>query len=414
MSNFLTVPTYLKVNWYEEKLDDFYETDKDNNGLWAFNKHKIIYVTPGLVSSMPDINSIPIPHNIRNSKLGYENLLLLEDDKFLIGTTQGYLTIDLSEFVEKNYTLRMTSMKNYKDYQETASVDLTTEGLFKSQQNNLQLSFSISDYNSLYRKSYQYRLVGLNDRWSDWRNNSELVFENLPHGTYSLEVRGRVGETVTTNTIQYKFTIQKPWYLSSYAIVAYVFGGLWLGYIVHLVNRRHYRNQKQKLIEEKEHELKLEQLENQRQLMEFKNENLQLDIDNKSRELGLATMNLVKKNELLNDIKVALIKSKTTDHVKQVIKQINVNMNNTSDWKLFEEAFNNVDKEFMKRVKELHPSITPNDLRLCAYLRLNLSSKEIAPLLNISHKSVEVKRYRLRKKMGLDHNVSLSNYIIEL
>ena len=68
----------------------------------------------------------------------------------------------------------------------------------------------------------------------------------------------------------------------------------------------------------------------------------------------------------------------------------------------------------MKRVKTLHPSITPNDLRLCAYLRLNLSSKEIAPLLNISHKSVEVKRYRLRKKMNLDHDQSLSNYIIEL
>ena len=68
----------------------------------------------------------------------------------------------------------------------------------------------------------------------------------------------------------------------------------------------------------------------------------------------------------------------------------------------------------MKKVKTLHQSITPNDLRLCAYLRLNLSSKEIAPLLNISHKSVEVKRYRLRKKMGLNHDESLSNYIIEL
>jgi len=97
-----------------------------------------------------------------------------------------------------------------------------------------------------------------------------------------------------------------------------------------------------------------------------------------------------------------------------VIKLINSSLNNTSDWKLFEEAFNNVDKDFMKKIKTLHPSITPNDLRLCAYLRLNLSSKEIAPLLNISHKSVEVKRYRLRKKMGLDHDQSLSNYIIEL
>jgi AraC family chitin signaling transcriptional activator len=148
--------------------------------------------------------------------------------------------------------------------------------------------------------------------------------------------------------------------------------------------------------------------------MQVKNENLQLDIENKNRELGMATMNLVKRNELLNNIKEELSKGASIDESKNVIMLINSSLNNTSDWKLFEEAFNNVDKDFMKKVKALHPSITPNDLRLCAYLRLNLSSKEIAPLLNISHKSVEVKRYRLRKKMGLDHDQSLSNYIIEL
>ena len=78
---------------------------------------------------------------------------------------------------------------------------------------------------------------------------------------------------------------------------------------------------------------------------------------------------------------------------------INKNLNTTDDWKLFEEAFNNADKDFLKNLKQKHPELTSNDLRLCTYLRLNLSSKEIAPLLNISSRSVEVKRYRLRKKM---------------
>ena len=89
-------------------------------------------------------------------------------------------------------------------------------------------------------------------------------------------------------------------------------------------------------------------------------------------------------------------------------------MNNTNDWKMFEEAFNNADKDFLKKIKEKHKALTPNDLRLCAYLRLNLSSKEIAPLLNISARSVEVKRYRLRKKMNLPHESSLTNYILEI
>ena len=86
-----------------------------------------------------------------------------------------------------------------------------------------------------------------------------------------------------------------------------------------------------------------------------------------------------------------------------MIELINNNLNTSDDWKLFEEAFKNTDKWFMKKLKSEHSNLTSNDLILCTYLRLNLSSKEIAPLLNISIRSVEVKRYRLSKKLSLIH-----------
>jgi DNA-binding CsgD family transcriptional regulator len=97
-----------------------------------------------------------------------------------------------------------------------------------------------------------------------------------------------------------------------------------------------------------------------------------------------------------------------------MIKVINRNLNNDHDWEYFQEAFNNADKDFLKKMHQLHPNLTPNDLKLCVYLRLNLSSKEIAPLLNISVRSVEIKRYRLRKKMNLLHEKSLVEYILEI
>ena len=102
------------------------------------------------------------------------------------------------------------------------------------------------------------------------------------------------------------------------------------------------------------------------------------------------------------------------ENLSKVVKIIDKNLNNTDDWKMFQEAFNNADKKFLDKIKAKHPELTPNELRLCAYLRLNLSSKEIAPLLNISPRSVEVKRYRLRKKMNLEHDENLTNYIIEV
>ncbi|HKK12529.1 MAG TPA: LuxR C-terminal-related transcriptional regulator [Flavobacteriaceae bacterium] len=125
-------------------------------------------------------------------------------------------------------------------------------------------------------------------------------------------------------------------------------------------------------------------------------------------------MSIIKKNEFLNSIKSELKKKNVSKTLNPIIKIIDRNLNNTDDWKFFKEAFNNADKDFLNKIKSKHPDLTPNDLRLCAYLRLNLSSKEIAPLLNISPRSVEVKRYRLRKKMDLDHDANLTNYILEI
>ena len=145
----------------------------------------------------------------------------------------------------------------------------------------------------------------------------------------------------------------------------------------------------------------MNQLETKQKLTELNNEKLKLDIENKNRELAISTMSLIKKNEFLNSIKSELSNVDGNKEIKNVLRIIDRNLNNTDDWKFFQEAFNNADKDFLKKIGEKHPELTPNDLRLCAYLRLNLSSKEIAPLLNISYRSVEVKRYRLRKKMKL-------------
>ena len=84
--------------------------------------------------------------------------------------------------------------------------------------------------------------------------------------------------------------------------------------------------------------------------------------------------------------------------IPMVVTKINRNITEDNTWNLFKESYDNLDHDFLKRMKNTHPSLTPSDLKLCAYLRLNLSSKEIAPMLHISIRSVEIKRYRLRKK----------------
>ena len=389
-------------------------SDNDGNKLWGFSKNGIVYIEPGKLSNVPKINTIAISSEARKTKSSFENILDLGDNNYLIGTTGGYIIMDLDMIGQDALDIHLNNADYGKDVNNLIPLDLSSTNDFKNKANNIRFKYSVANYNRFTPTQYQYKLIGMYDNWSNWSGDSEVFFKNLPHGDYKFEARAITNGVISNNVISYKFNIGMPWYLKPLAIVSYFLLALLIIYVLYYFNRKHYKNIQKKIIEKKQRQLEMEQLESQRQLIQFKNKNLQLDIDNKNRELGMATMNLVKRNELLSNIKSDLSKIKSLIDVGKVIKTINSSINDTSDWDLFEKAFNNVDKEFMQRIKAIHPSITPNDLRLCAYLRLNLSSKEIAPLLNISHKSVEVKRYRLRKKLGLDHKQSLSNYIIEL
>jgi len=388
--------------------------EEENNRLWGFTKENIIYVEPGISSGNPEINVIEISDAMRKIKTGFENIMQVKNDKYLIGNSEGYIILDISESTTNSYEVSFNEVSYSSLHNEFNSLDYRKEVELRNRQNRLHFSYSVPNYNKLVSSKYQYKLKGIYDNWSNWSNSSEVNFDNLPYGDYEFKVRAKAGSVVVDNSLSYKFSIEKPWHLKPLAIISYIILGLGILFIIHFLNKRHYKKQKKKVVQQQQRELEMKNLETQRQLVQFKNQNLRLDIENKNRELGAATMNLVKRNELLNTIKDELNRSKSSDDVKRVIRMINTSLNSTNDWKLFEEAFNNVDKDFMKRIKELHPSITPNDLRLCAYLRLNLSSKEIAPLLNISHKSVEVKRYRLRKKMGLEHDQSLADYILKV
>jgi DNA-binding CsgD family transcriptional regulator len=161
-------------------------------------------------------------------------------------------------------------------------------------------------------------------------------------------------------------------------------------------------------------QLELKEVEKKQALVTIENEKLIQDIEGKNRELAISTMSMIKKNQFLSKIKNDLKKADSIQKANSVIKVIDKHLNNQDDWKFFEEAFNNADKDFLKKVKDYHPTLTNNDLRLCAYLRLNLSSKDIAPLLNITLSSVEIKRYRLRKKMHLPKNQGLTDHLLSL
>ncbi len=391
-------------------------TTDQTNKLWGFTSHNIICLSPGKFDSIPQAIRIAIPNFFRGNQglASFECVTHLKDEVYLIGASNGYTVLNLDQLVSKEYLVKINAI--YKDYLNPAQeqVELADNTKFKSKENNLNIEFSVPEFDKYKEVNYQYKLEGINNNWSNWFSDSNISLKNLPYGEYIFKVRALIGNELSSNTASYSFTIERPWYLTNVMLIFYVlFFGLML-LLIHLNYRRHYRKQQQKLLIKKQNEFKVSQLENEKVIMTLKNEKLQHDVDSKNRELTISTMSIIKKNEILNSIKKELLQHHSDEINEHVIKTINKNINNKKDWEFIEDAFNNADKDFLKKVKKLHPKLTPNDLRFCAYLRLNLSSKEIAPLLNISVRSVEIKRYRLRKKMNLPHEKSLIEYILEI
>ncbi len=343
---------------------------------------------------------------------GFENISYIEANTYLIGISNGYVTLNVDKIDSRDYQIEINAIYNGA-YENTTNTFLNSEAAFEYRNNNMGFEFSVPEFDKYMEVKYQSKLNGLDKDWNEWSYSPEATFKNLRYGDYEFIVRALVGHKLSQNVARYKFTIERPWYASNLAIAVYSLGFLLLLFLVHRAYKKHYKKKHDFLILENDKLLEQQRLEEQAKISQILNENLRNEIESKNRELAISTMSIVKKNEFLSTIKAQLNSVDDKGNaVSAVIRKIDQNLNSEEDWKFFEVAFNNADKDFLIRIKAKHDDLTHNDLKLCAYLRLNLSSKEIAPLLNISSKSIEMKRYRLRQKLNLSHEDNLMDYIL--
>ncbi|UJH90605.1 LuxR C-terminal-related transcriptional regulator [Antarcticibacterium sp. 1MA-6-2] len=389
-------------------------TNANEPRLWYFTENGISYLDKNTITGKAITAHIPAAGNfITNLGVaGFENITYIGPNLYLIGISNGYVSLDLDKIDPQEYQIEINAVYN-GDYENTSNTYLNTEGNYDYRNNNLGFEFSVPEFDKYIEVKYQYKLEGLDEDWNEWSYIPEATYKNLNYGDYEFSVRAMVGNQLSNNLASYKFSIARPWYASNLAIVLYSLGLLLIIFSVHKSYKKYYRRKHDLLIAENEKVLEQRRLEEQAKISKILNINLRNEIESKNRELAISTMSIVKKNEFLSAIKSQLNSVNEKEKaVSTVIRKIDQNLNSEEDWKFFEVAFNNADKDFLLRIKANHENLTHNDLKLCAYLRLNLSSKEIAPLLNISAKSVEMKRYRLRQKLNLSHEDNLMDYIL--
>jgi DNA-binding CsgD family transcriptional regulator len=218
--------------------------------------------------------------------------------------------------------------------------------------------------------------------------------------------------------------VNPAWYQSIWAYIFYTL--LLVAAVGGLMRWQQYRFEQHtdKMEKEQErlsylHSLELDRKE--KGLIALQNEKLEAALQFKNKELATVTMHLVERGGLLSNIKeelIAVIKKVNISHLsyefKTVFRMLTPTEKTEEEWGRFSLYFDEVHNNFLTTLKAKYPTLSPTDLKLCAYLRLNLSSKEIAQLLNISLKGVEISRYRVRKKFQLKPEVNLYDFLIEV
>lgn len=370
---------------------------------------------------------------------GFEFVYPVDENNIFFGSEQGFIHYNGSSSKSKESTFQVIISQIYasgerdslifggffvdknKIYEEQSN--LLTPSL-KSNLNNLNFNFAATDFQDPTLIEYRTMLLGSDSKWSEWSTESNKNFSNLRPGAYTFQVQARNSDNIISKVATYSFRIIPPWYLSKTAIFLYLIlllagiGGF------HVYQKQKFRHEKEILqashAEKEAQHLKQVEI-TKAALAQTQNDKLAAEISFKNKELASSTLHLVQKGEILLTIKNALnnmleksVNAEVKKEIQQLINLLNFDVNLDEDWEQFAFHFDQVHVDFLKRLREKFPQLSANDEKLCAYLRLNLSTKETAQLLNISVRGVEVSRYRLRKKLKLPNDVHLAEFMIHV
>jgi ligand-binding sensor domain-containing protein/DNA-binding CsgD family transcriptional regulator len=421
---------------FAEKPIRYLKEDSEGN-IWFVQEKMVGMVDYG--EAEPKVHYFPELTNRIAS--GFENIFPYDKNNILVGGEIGFYHLNYEKYMEniKPFSVYISQVK------ATASADSVIFGGYLSKEkrnnreisvpyklNSLLFSYSFSAQGQPQNLEYSYRLEGFDKNWSEWNNQTHKEYTNLAAGNYSFKVKARKSPSQESSIGQFDFTIIAPWYQTLWAYLAYTL--LFFGFLFAILKYQANRYKKKQIAKRKvdlerfEQEQKqlaylhqLEMAKSEQEIAHLQNEKLDAEIKHKNAELANAAMTLVQKKEFILKLKKELqqlqksIKiGEDNTELKKLLKLLAEEEKLDQEWDNFSLHFNNVHGNFLTILKKNHPALNPHDLRLCAYLLMNLTSKEIAPLLGISLRGVEISRYRLRKKLSLSTETNLVDYLLNL
>lgn len=414
------------------KYVDYIFQDHSNN-VWYYQDQQ-----PGVLRMQEDgsLKNITAPFIELKGQVipSYGHINPIDENQVIIGIEGGFAHYVSGLFKDYGFlpNLHISRLNSSDTSEGVYRFNNTISGQsiipeFRFSNNSIFISFAASHYAN-QGVTYQFKLDGFDREWSGWSTQTSKEYTNLPDGDYVFMLKARTETGKVTPALIYKFRILHPWYRTSFAWILYVLFTIFLlilGYRFFLKSMERSRlkekeEQKNKY-RQREQQLKEDALITEKEMIRLRNEKLNLEMIHKEKELANSTLMIIQKNEILHKLRNELTKIKNSqadDHHKNelnnILKRIGKEIDNEKQWQVFNTHVEQVHEALFQRLKQDYPDLTPRELSLCAYLRMNISSKEIATLMNISTRGVEISRYRIRKKLGLDRNANLTEFMMNL
>ncbi|MEL6923949.1 MAG: triple tyrosine motif-containing protein, partial [Bacteroidota bacterium] len=291
----------------------------------------------------------------------------------------------------------------------------------------LQFEVQSFEFGDVGNQQFRYLLKGFDEHYSDWTRATMKEYTNLREGNYEfmVQTRNKLGAVIDGQALPLE--VRPPFHRSMLARVLYFLLGAAFLMLIIRQERMKTREKTAAIEAEKQQELvrqqqQLEAIEKQKEqeLLQLEETNIKNELRHLNNLLAASTMNLVVKNEFIVNIKEKIQdanrkgrsqESKTA--LDQIVKEIDSTLRLQEDWEQFEYHFDKVHGDFLNRLRVHFHDLTPNEQKLCAFLRLKLNTKDIANLMGVSQRGIEIARYRLRKKLDLSKGDNLSKFILE-
>ncbi len=355
----------------------------------------------------------------------YQNIIPISENECLFTLENGLALyhVDNEHKTINNAKLQTKSIQTFDaETKDISFLPLTNESLpiTPYRLNNVVFTVFYPQFTNLNNIYFRYKLDGLDKVWSETSTLSRKEYSYLPHGHYTLKAEILTKSGLKLSETSYSFIVSPPFYLSIAAKIFYTILILLITIGLYLFIHRLFHTKKEKIHAEQE-EIRQKEIEmREKKIVALQNEKLESELTVKSKELAVSTMTIIKKNEILVTIKEEVKKQKEilgsqypNKYYDKLIRLLDENLSSEDDWAIFQTNFDRIHENFFRNLHIQFEELTSNDMRFCAYLRLNLSSKDIAHLMNISLKGVEMARSRIRKKIGISSSKSLTEFMIE-